>query len=378
MSRWVKRRKTAAGTISLPLWKFWTHLTLSDFYEFSPQKIGMLTLSSNLKMDGWGPVWPVGTTWSVSACPSWHSLWQRSVCWAVGLFLNVFPKTGVAKRGIFFLGWSGILDGSKLITMTYRRYLKRWIFPYTFNTIGVFLQAGFASVCAIALQPMMCYSHPNGFRSFLPWHVWVDWVLDDVVLGMNLLPRLRVIWYSLCFAEKIHQSWTTRLASQRKPGLSIWYIYVNIQFGCSVKPHHMFCYQYGEMQISGSILRFLGALKVINNPLLNPNFYFGVALVEGHEDSHETGRSGRWSLIAKAMTIIRVFLRRGPSSLIDVFLMCRFVAFSEVGFVILFLFGLIIDLPSLKLTQSLKTNSWMFNFLLWPDVFSGAKLLLGT
>ena len=55
----------------------------------------------------------------------------------------------------------------------------------------------------------------------------------------------------------------------------------------------MFCYQYGEMQISGSILRFLGALKVINNPLLNPNFYFGVALVEGHEDSHETGRSGR-------------------------------------------------------------------------------------
>eukprot|EP00434_Breviolum_minutum_P025478 symbB.v1.2.022512.t1/scaffold2002.1/size92861/6 len=47
------------------------------------------------------------------------------------------------------------------------RYLKRWIFPYTFNTIGVFLQAGFASVCAIALQPMMCYSHPNGFRSIL-------------------------------------------------------------------------------------------------------------------------------------------------------------------------------------------------------------------
>ena len=47
------------------------------------------------------------------------------------------------------------------------RYLKRWIFPYTFNTIGVFFQAGFASVCVIALQPMMCYSHPNGFRSIL-------------------------------------------------------------------------------------------------------------------------------------------------------------------------------------------------------------------
>ena len=83
-------------------------------------------------------------------------------------------------------------------------------------------------------------------------------------------------------------------------------------------------------------------------------------------------------LIAKFMTIIRVFLRRGPSSLIDVFLMCRFVAFSEVGSVILFLFGLIIDLPSLKLTQSLKIRSWMFNFLLGPGVFSGAKLLLGT
>ena len=59
-------------------------------------------------------------------------------------------------------------------------------------------------------------------------------------------------------------------------------------------------------------------------------------------------------LIAKAMTMIMVFLRRGPSSLTYViisihFLMCRFVAFSEF-FRVLFLFGLTIDLPSLKLT----------------------------
>ena len=42
----------------------------------------------------------LGTTWSVSACPPWHSLWQCSGCWAVGLFRDVFPKAGVGKRRV--------------------------------------------------------------------------------------------------------------------------------------------------------------------------------------------------------------------------------------------------------------------------------------
>lgn len=44
-----------------------------------------------------------------------------------------------------------------------------WVLTYTFNTIGVFCQAGFASICAIAFQPMMCYAHPNGIHSVLKY-----------------------------------------------------------------------------------------------------------------------------------------------------------------------------------------------------------------
>ena len=45
----------------------------------------------------------------------------------------------------------------------------RWQLPNTFNTIGAMLQMGFSAMSATALQPFMCYEHPNGLRSIVPW-----------------------------------------------------------------------------------------------------------------------------------------------------------------------------------------------------------------
>ena len=224
------------------------HLTLGVPRVFDPPKLECLP-SWKWMVGRWSLLsgWPIfrgyvsfreDKFWQLRTClTGWNNLVRFSVSvmafpvaafcllgrWALS---RCFSQNRRGKEENFPLGLvsgSGILEGSKLITMTYRRYLKRWIFPYTFNAIGAFLQAGFASVCVIALQPMMCYSHPNGLRSFLPWYFWVDWLLDDVVLGMNLLPRWRVIWCSLCLAsEKPLLSWTTRLASQQKTGLTIW------------------------------------------------------------------------------------------------------------------------------------------------------------
>ena len=46
---------------------------------------------------------------------------------------------------------------------------RRWQLPNTLNTIGAMLQMGFSAMSATALQPFMCYEHPNGLRSVVPW-----------------------------------------------------------------------------------------------------------------------------------------------------------------------------------------------------------------
>ena len=36
--------------------------------------------------------------------------------------------------------------------------LHRWKWPFTFNTMGLFLQLGFGTMAAVSMKPMMCYS----------------------------------------------------------------------------------------------------------------------------------------------------------------------------------------------------------------------------
>eukprot|EP00435_Cladocopium_sp_Y103_P006713 s622_g2.t1 len=43
----------------------------------------------------------------------------------------------------------------------------RWVQSKTWNTLGSLLQMSYGPMSALALQPLMCYSHPNGLRSLL-------------------------------------------------------------------------------------------------------------------------------------------------------------------------------------------------------------------
>ena len=52
---------------------------------------------------------------------------------------------------------------SKLLP--YRRL--RWTPTKTLNSIGSLLQMGYGPMCMLALQPFMCYTHPNGSQSLL-------------------------------------------------------------------------------------------------------------------------------------------------------------------------------------------------------------------
>ena len=46
--------------------------------------------------------------------------------------------------------------------------VRAWQLPNTLNTVGAMLQTGFSAMSATALQPFMCYEHPNGLRSVVP------------------------------------------------------------------------------------------------------------------------------------------------------------------------------------------------------------------
>ena len=50
---------------------------------------------------------------------------------------------------------------------------RRWRLPNTFNAVGAMLQMGFSAMSATGMQPFMCYEHPNGLRSVVPWSVGI-------------------------------------------------------------------------------------------------------------------------------------------------------------------------------------------------------------
>eukprot|EP00435_Cladocopium_sp_Y103_P054096 s325_g17.t1 len=54
------------------------------------------------------------------------------------------------------------------------RRFQPWTWPGTFNVMGLLLQVAFSSVSAVVMQPLMCYSHPNGMRSLLK-HLGSSW-----------------------------------------------------------------------------------------------------------------------------------------------------------------------------------------------------------
>ncbi|CAK9109886.1 unnamed protein product [Durusdinium trenchii] len=61
--------------------------------------------------------------------------------------------------------WSKICQCRRL----QRLQVRPWRLYQTAHTIGIFLQVGFSALGALALQPLMCYRHPNGQYSLLKY-----------------------------------------------------------------------------------------------------------------------------------------------------------------------------------------------------------------
>ncbi|CAK9021690.1 Retrovirus-related Pol polyprotein from transposon TNT 1-94 [Includes: Protease [Durusdinium trenchii] len=62
--------------------------------------------------------------------------------------------------------WLLFLQASSQCLPDRFKQLRRKL-PKTLNTIGVFLEAGFGTMSAVGMQPLMCYLHPNGLYSVL-------------------------------------------------------------------------------------------------------------------------------------------------------------------------------------------------------------------
>jgi len=80
--------------------------------------------------------------------------------------VNMFTATAVLIPLVVF--WIILC---KLLTHFLPRNLARfaWRWRGAFNISGILLQAGFSTMSAVALQPMMCYQHPNGVMSLLKY-----------------------------------------------------------------------------------------------------------------------------------------------------------------------------------------------------------------
>lgn len=85
------------------------------------------------------------------------------------------------------------------------RWLKQWTWTRTANTTGHFLQVGFCTMSALALQPFMCYAHPNGQRSllkhtgiFCDTEEHVAMMLWGISMGVLALIFLGLCGWGLC------------------------------------------------------------------------------------------------------------------------------------------------------------------------------------
>eukprot|EP00913_Durusdinium_trenchii_P019885 g18692.t1 len=87
---------------------------------------------------------------------------------------------------------------SQCLPDTWRKSRRKW--PRSINTIGVFLEAGFGTMSAVGLQPLMCYSHPSGLYSVLKFPNVICQSGDHVamvILGVALL-CFALAFFSAC------------------------------------------------------------------------------------------------------------------------------------------------------------------------------------
>eukprot|EP00438_Fugacium_kawagutii_P034972 Skav206071 [mRNA] locus=scaffold3247:307319:320595:+ [translate_table: standard] len=78
---------------------------------------------------------------------------------------------------------------------------SQWTWTRTTNLAGSFLQAGFCAMSALALQPFMCYAHPNGLRSLLKYpgiFCGTEKHFAMISFGISILGVIALIFLAVC------------------------------------------------------------------------------------------------------------------------------------------------------------------------------------
>lgn len=65
-----------------------------------------------------------------------------------------------------FMFWSFTLALAKCVKW---RWFKPWKLHFTLNTAGLGMQLGYGTMAAVAMKPLMCYSHPNARQSLITY-----------------------------------------------------------------------------------------------------------------------------------------------------------------------------------------------------------------
>eukprot|EP00435_Cladocopium_sp_Y103_P033653 s344_g8.t1 len=97
------------------------------------------------------------------------------------------------------------------------RRFQPWTWPGTFNIMGLLLQVAFSTISSVVMQPLMCYSHPNGRRSLLKY--------PNIICGGSVQPIMLVVglvvgsifvlaFYVGCIYAAVHMpSWSAKQTS---------------------------------------------------------------------------------------------------------------------------------------------------------------------
>ena len=103
---------------------------------------------------------------------------------------------------------------------------RPWRGHWLLSTMGKLLQAGFGAMSALALEPLMCYSHPNGQRSLLQYNDVVCGTDEHLVLSVigALLGSLVLGFFAACiYAAWALPSWSSHGQKRRVWALRFLY-----------------------------------------------------------------------------------------------------------------------------------------------------------
>lgn len=131
-----------------------------------------------------------------------------------------------------FIFWSFTLLLTKCVNE--KSWFRPWKLHFTLNTAGLGMQLGYGTMAAVAMKPLMCYSHPNARQSLITYpnlfcgereHSFLQ------VAGISFLTIFVVGFFVICsYAAYNMPRWCA--AGQRERVQSFRFFMANFRFDC--------------------------------------------------------------------------------------------------------------------------------------------------